>query len=299
MSGDIKDKVEKSINQSGYPLELHISSSLKNNFDIWNNLYYFDYDEEKSRTIDIAAHIRLRKEDYSPFIAHLAIECKKSINKAWVFFGSETVVDYLYSGQLLDHSQIAKNDFVDGSVIWRFNDKLSLHYGDRRTPSFLAHSYQTVKIDSTHHDDDKQDKIKDNLFEALNQVTKYTVYQMNNAIKHMREKFSINSIQPAFFLIYPIIVFDGNMFTGELNGDKVKLTGCNHVILEYRYQPPYVDAPKSFFVDVVKKEYFPHFLNSIETEISNIHRSLKKSSSEITEDVKSYQKYFDTHKKRV
>jgi len=66
------------------------------------------------------------------------------------------------------------------------------------------------------------------------------------------------------------------------------------VILEYRYQPPYVNQPKSFFIDIVKKEYFTHVLDSLETEISNIHESLKKSNSEIIEDAKSYQKYFDS-----
>jgi hypothetical protein len=154
-----------------------------------------------------------------------------------------------------------------------------------------------LKISSKNQDEDKKDKIKNNLFEALNQVTKYTVYQMNNTIKNMRQKFSIDSVHPSFFLIYPIIVFDGNMFTEKLDNDKIKLMDCNHVTLEYRYQPTYVNEPKTYFIDVVKKEYFPHFLNPIETEISNIHMSLKNHLQKSQKMLKLYQKYFNANRK--
>ena len=84
---DIKD-VEETVNRSGYPLELYVTNELRKNYLVWNNQYYFDFDEKKARSVDM--YVPSIDEFVGGHVDYVSIDmvigCNKSDNLAWVFF---------------------------------------------------------------------------------------------------------------------------------------------------------------------------------------------------------------------
>ena len=95
------------------------------------------------------------------------------------------------------------------------------------------------------------------------------------------------NVYPLFIFYLPIIVFDGPMYNGKLTEDKISLEERNHVILEYQYQPKYTKHPQRFLIDIVKKEYFPEFIEIIKEDISKINKSIEANTKKILEITKS------------
>lgn len=76
------------LKKTGFPLEMEILNILNSgNWIARPNDYYYDYDLNIGREIDIRASL-FPHEQASNFNAFpfLAIECKKSQTMAWVFF---------------------------------------------------------------------------------------------------------------------------------------------------------------------------------------------------------------------
>ena len=85
--------IKKEIERSGFPLEMEISSILKEDgWEVLPSSPYLDKDEGKWREIDVKAYKSASEasQDTSikPYRLTLAliIECKKSDEFAWVFF---------------------------------------------------------------------------------------------------------------------------------------------------------------------------------------------------------------------
>ena len=174
MSDVVKRKVAEAINKSGYPLELFVSANLESKKHIpWHNDYYFDYDEGKARTIDMAVS-PINFPSKSSVDVSLAIECKKSAERAWVFFPAKSMTQPESVGQIIDYAHIATSNYEQKTVLWKFDDNLPLHYGKLNEFSSIAHSYQVVKIGQNNFEDDaSRKKTKDDIFEALNQTEIY------------------------------------------------------------------------------------------------------------------------------
>ena len=93
MTKDEIDFIKKEIERSGFPLEIEVSSILKEDgWEVLPSSIYFDEDEKSWREIDIKAYKSAdsssQNESIKPYRLTLAliIECKKSEKFAWVFF---------------------------------------------------------------------------------------------------------------------------------------------------------------------------------------------------------------------
>jgi len=292
MANDIKAKATEAVNTSGYPLELFVSSILtKHHHVAWNNEYFFDFAEQKARSVDIISPaFNHNMNNQVAFGSSVVIECKKSPQTAWVFFEAESVVQSEYSGQIFDYEQYAKGTYENESLIWKFNDKLSLHYGIRNGLSKVALNYQVVRIGEKDLDDSvKQLKAKDTIFEAANQVVKFITYWMAMGERNVLNRFLENGIYPVFNLDYPVIIYDGPLYNGYLKDDRIELEEREHIILKYQYQPPYVQKPKTFLLDVVKKDYFEKLLIILEKEQEIIAAHLDSNKDEFDAHAKTLQ----------
>jgi len=82
-----------------------------------------------------------------------------------------------------------------------------------------------------------------------------------------------------------VIVYDGPMYNGVLDGDKIKLNEIEHVVLEHNYQPPFIDDRLTFLIDIVKKEKFLELLPKLENDVEIIRKSIDDSKEKIEEKV--------------
>src|SRR5690625_2890865 len=94
-SNDLESNLYKDILETGYPFEMEITSRMqKEGWKVLNGSYYIDKDEQKSREIDVVAEIHNSKIFSSDLTLEvmfsMIVEVKKSEDKPWVFFTSES-----------------------------------------------------------------------------------------------------------------------------------------------------------------------------------------------------------------
>lgn len=254
------------IKKSGHPLELELLSILKSTK--WTYLtpqaYYFDEDEQKSRTVDITAtEPPLFNEDgsvYRPLSPlwlqyTLVIECKKT-DRNLVFFPIEQ--EYVES---------------DGQCLWFLEnkhggciiDELAFPHGLGHYDPHISEVALTYEIIPR--------KSKNVLLEAVMQVIKYTSYNIS------RRREGISQDEKSKYLVsiyYPIVVIDGYIWKANYrNGDIESVTKTNHIILQTKYIDNKQGEFKSYAIDIINKKYFKDLLKIIENDKYTLeHRTI-------------------------
>lgn len=256
-NGEIKNII-KYIKASGIPLEIEISDILKQfGWSVRNQAYYYDEEESKARTYDIyAAKLSLLKKSIEFDRHHLAliIECKKS-NKPWLF----------YTTELND-----EEDYLSQYFLWvkPFNKP-------RNNERFKKRELYVARL--LHYFHEKIEKIaiirdiahtgKDDIFEASCQVLK--------GLHHQRKMYG-NTITKLpvnpYTVIYPIIVFDGPLYEVEIIEEEVVVNPIDYI----PYQVSGISSlDESFLIEVMTKNFFPHYLMKLKDEITNITNYLE------------------------
>jgi hypothetical protein len=291
LTNNVKEKVTAAINTTGYPVELFVSSILNSHNHItWANQYFLDYETNQSRTVDIRvpAFFTMTGESNIRFATELVIECKKSPKTAWVFFEYDDITQIDYLGQIFDYEQICKNDFIKNNLLLKFDINLPSHYGIKSKLARIARNYQVVKIGEDDLDDHtKNNKTKDTIFEAINQVTKFTTYTIQTSVENVVKRFKEDKVYPFFFIHYPIIVYDGPLYNGYLKDDKIELEERDHIIVKHQFRPQYAQREKIFLIDVIKKEYFEKLMLELEKESEQIALHLQKNKKEFVKYAES------------
>jgi len=173
----------------------------------------------------------------------LIIECKKSLKHEWVFHTQEKESEFLpLLGTLID--------FVKKIKSTPFADKLT---------NLTASDIMASKLSGLHVFD-KAIKIgifniipsstgKDDFYEATKQII--------SALESMSE--GVKS-----FIVFPTIVFDGEIFEFYQENNETKILPINH--LQFM---SFEEARAGMFpclIDVVRKTYFSEFLRMIERD---------------------------------
>ena len=284
MTDELEEFIRGEIEKSGFPLEIEIYSILEGSraWIPFANDYYYDYDEKKEREIDLTAVPMPQFDDNAniknptePFHLNieLAIECKKNLSHAWVFFTRTCNHCFFYSGQRLDYRQIMTKDFQSSlfEVFLPSPDAGELlHYSivDR-----LASSYTEVKLQNGNGRDD-------DIFIGSTQLIKFIGYRFNEMINRLSD-----SSAKVMILFFPVIVFDGRLYEATLGPQKgLSLKSAKHVLLERRSRLPFGGhEDRSFLIDVVSRDYFRGFLGLIESDIRNIEGAVVKKKRELME----------------
>jgi len=286
----MKDKVEEGINNTGYPLELYTGSTLSKYGElVFYNEYFFDYDAKKARSVDlyVPRFPNKNSKKFGNLSSQIAIECKKSSDTAWVFFEVDSPVLPDFLGQFVDSTQILKKQYHERHLLWDIDENLKFHYSSTDVTK-IAQNFQVVKVGDTNPSDGdkKTSKRKDTIFEAVNQVIKFISFTIKENEKLSLEQWKgLGKVLPVFDLYFPIIIYDGPMFTGILNDEKIKLTEVDHVILEHTYKPNYSDGRLTFLIDIIKKEKLLELLPKLENDVNLILEHIAKNESKINESI--------------
>lgn len=288
MVREFEDYLTQELSKTGYPLEIEISSMLDGRHAVWNNEYFFDWEENKAREIDIST-IALGGGcsglNIAPFsIVHRAvIECKKSETHAWIFLTRPKQVHA--TGQSIDFLSIGTKNLWHnfGSITtlckhWKSFNRAATTYTEIR--------YQGKKS--------KQSEI----FEAKNQLIKFIAYDISKFLKRLRNRnfdFITNHLA---WIYHPIIVFEGKLYEAVVTNGLPQLFERKHLLLYSTYSPPYVaefpnteDPELRYLIDVVRKDFFAEFIEIMEKDYSALCKSVSENKGQLLEKIKKLLSY--------
>lgn len=266
------DYLRNMIKQSGYPLEMEISSLLDGKWqEVINTDSYYDENEMKTRDIDIHAyHVFTFKK--SPLIldASFTVECKVNHNFAWVFFTRPYSYDYLdTTGQYFDGIQGLTENLEQRNNMDLVLEDATLHYSRFRK---IAVCFAEFPISAKKNESGKKE-----IFEATMQLKKYIGYTNEQLLKS-KEPNSIN-------IQFPCIVFDGEMFEAQVKGDKVNVNKAKHVLLT-TYQPSsYSTWDLGFLIDIVHRSYFPRYISQVENSVKSLQQTIEDKKRRILRNI--------------
>lgn len=296
-SRTLEDYLIEKVKESGYPLEIEISTLLDKEYVVFNTQYYFDEEIKQGRDIDIYA-IPYANLDFftddelvektAPFLLRneIAVECKKSKTYAWVFFTRPLVpVTFLHiSGQYLDKfSQTDTPSLVESL----FFDKLVLHYDEFKE---AAIAYDEIKKKKAKKEG--KAKSKREIFKGVNQLVKFICYEKGSPAEPnvFKKDFRI-------WIFFPIIVFDGDMYRVNLELGEPKLEKKKHILVKTSYRSPYTKKVETFLVDVIHHSYFPEFMKKLNLDFLRIRNVILQHHDELVKKAEETKRKYESDRK--
>ena len=253
---------------------------------VFNSEFYFDEETQQGRNIDAyAIPMRLDsefeeiEEKILPFSLQLdlVIECKKSESHAWVFYTRTKLSERSGStvrGQVTTTLPELEQLSPDSSKWFLEQECLKLHYnGFYRA----AVEYDELKKKQTN---EKAGSHRNEIFEAINQLVKSVNY-LNRRVASNLSDLPVKHKRELIMVLFPIIVFDGDMFEVFFKGNKPTLWRKNHIFLSTRRYCPYCKDSKPFTIDVVHRSYFEEFLDSIKQDYLKTGKAISLNHKEL------------------
>jgi hypothetical protein len=295
------DHLKELILKSGFPLEIEIASylaersTLMSDWGIETSAHYLDKDKGIGRELDIKMKIDVSpKKKGSPMIfLNLLIECKSILGNAWVFFKSPHKLEPKYeSTSILDVLDWAPKEHVD------FIRLDGLHF--RKLP--MTNIYNEFILNR------KQSNKRGNLFEAITELAKATNYEVETFASQTRKELDGFTMQDwrenARYLdyveiFYPVIVFDGKMYTVEevQKGKNMTLNPADHVGLLHNYISGNYNVELA--IDVVHRKAFERFIKTIIEDIEIWKKALAGDvGAKFRKEVAKAAKWYSSKRKR-
>lgn len=256
MDKSLENKIKNDILKSGFPLEINTSMVLnKNNWHVVNNSRYYDDEKKNYGEIDIIA--TKKHPDYSNVNNVLIVECKKYHEGEWVFFKQDKISINVFN------LNIAESGKKLSSYNWFNTNMIKNHYYSKNS----MYTYYIVPHSKGHNE--INEKKSQMIYNAISQVVNALIFYLNRD-SEILDKNNINEIS----LIYPIIVFDGPLYSAFIKDDDIELKEENHIQLSFSLQlkkPMEIQwdlknrkiiKQKDIIIDIVKKEYLPEFLQN-------------------------------------
>jgi hypothetical protein len=257
----IEEELKADIKKSGFPLEMDVNYILRNKkWNVINEAYYLDQDENKARYIDIIA-TRLEQVEASKINrlnVTLVIECKRSIEKPWVFY-------------MVPKGEIHKPD-IGQIALMKNNSQPALSPPDYRlfwNSHYFSSGIDKVAIRGYVAFADG----KNGLNTAINQSLKALIYSRNVGSKLLPKLPP--KYQGIVVIYYPLVIFDGKMYECEKDGSDIRLSKATYIQYEIHYGISENISEETFLVDVVERDFLNDYLNLVDNEISLISAELK------------------------
>jgi hypothetical protein len=269
MNEELKQKLLKEINKSGFPLELNVIEKLRNaEIIVYPNLNFSD-DADKPREIDAYAVIsdRIDCEQEWPFgCIHLDlfVECKSSPDKPWVFFNDPGDINSMFG--LVDRLEWLSDLDV--------KDSLPLLVSCQHT-ALKEHHYNSgswgsvVPVARTYCEAFGKDAGKD-IYQAVTNIWHTLDFQkrwFESSRSEMREMPKKRTI-----FMHGVIVYRGVLVAAEKVDDSFELTETPHIML--RTTDCVTDKSLPFgsqretVIDIVHEDFFEDYLTICQKDMN-------------------------------
>jgi hypothetical protein len=263
------DRIRRRVLKTGHPSEIEVGNVLRNNGWIVGNEYpYIDKESSKLRTADVYA-MKLGSSLPLWGVA-LLIECKKSEKHEWIFYTQQKMKEFLpglYT--LVDFlTKLGKSPISDryGELLKETNtySLLGARYPAEKRAELLSKVSgihvlnETIRMGVLRAVTSPKGKDKDDFYEATQQVI--------SALQGTSE--GVKSL-----VVFPVIVFDGEIFEFYQEGNDWKVLPTNH--LQFTTFQKTETGVLPCLIDVVRKTYFPDYLTIIERDFSILDEFMK------------------------
>ncbi len=263
---DLKLKIAEDIKKTGYITELKVAQILAE--DKWKTTFgksYQDFDEGKSREIDIVAYKVLNDKDVNlQLVFNLSVEIKHEPTYPWVIFMTKDPwSSYGWSILHCGESYMKESGTIFGPD--DLNNK-PLCRSDGKTGSSFYEAFK--KSDAT-----------SKIFKALIGASKAAYFQKEQWGEHPdNTKYNVkNQVILEFFI--PLVVVEGQLFEAHLEKEDVLVKESTWVPIKLDYSSPNYskdDRDIRFHPYLSSKDGLPTFLNIMGGWISLISSNFKK-----------------------
>lgn len=244
------ERVKEDLKKSGFPTEIWVSSILlKHGWDVQNQVYYLDAEENKGRTVDVVAHKAffetMGKHDRLNF--SLVIECKKS-EKPWVFYSSsrEPLVAFIHSIAAI--KEVSHPDTSKSTAYRKW-------IGD-----FHYTKCKNIAVNSNEPFTKGQGN---SITTAIHQVTKATTFLFEEVKK------SVNLITMLPVSVYiPLIIFDGNLYECQPKADDLEVVKRSSFLYS-------IVSQNVFLIDILELSFLDEYLDMLDSEVLSLKDAIK------------------------
>lgn len=287
------DFILEKLAQSGYPLEICISSIISSNdeWEVFPNQYYFDEDIKTSREIDIKASSivdailirRGRKDPLLPAInLSMFIECKKSGGNAWVFFRTPLPTEQI--SELRQIKVFSSFDVIDIRRPFEIQMMCKVDGTHFDKCEVVSTAYEEIDIPNG-KDTHKPDRRTDNIYKAAFSLIKAINYEIS--ISKIKGKKSIetqfyygNTPQFVFVdIFYPVIVVEGDLYEAIMkdgDGSSIKKRQYIQLIVSY--------GDEHYTIDVVSKDHFSEYFRQINEDLTKFLERIDANAAKLLDE---------------
>ncbi|HEU0074167.1 MAG TPA: hypothetical protein VFS30_09155 [Dehalococcoidia bacterium] len=229
MSGDLKKKVSEWLDYHGGPVELQTARSFQEaGFNISQGIHFVDNLTQKLRECDLLAFMQQvvapRGCPTFAVATTFLVECKRSKKHPWVAFvvkDQDHFGNQAYSAYHWIMDKLARERIVD--LIATQWDKVPTIYNDRPT------AYSISQVNLGDKNEAKHDDGSNRAFSAVAQLLDATEARLQR-IEEAREPQRCH-------LLFPVLVFDGQLFEYSLGEAGPTLEETNETTLVLRNRP--------------------------------------------------------------
>lgn len=282
------------IEKKGYPLEKNVIAILREKgWDTYPSVHFYDKDSGKDRELDIRAEKEIHLEALDQLLVNirLLIQCKKIPGNAWVFFEGPMANQTIFAGfpkiiTVLDAFEHVSHECLRYIV----SPVLELHYHQ----GFLSSSYCEIILDSK-----ISNKRDSNLWEAVVSLIKAIGAETQECLQHECISDLIDELKKGqvldwasegapqcIYLVYPLVVFEGEMYSAKFPLNKKNLNKTNYIHLFTNYKS--ANYREELSIDVIEKQILCKYLNMIENDLDLFKKCLEENGETfINEQVKT------------
>lgn len=272
-TNNLKAKLLKNLEETGYPVELKVDNILwEYGWRVeYHNAYYFDEDEQKGREVDIQAYNVAYSKKYGVGVA-LALICqvKKSLKKPWVILSTEK------SGE--ETGGYGRLHYTVGKIN---SNLLSFSEIERRSTTD-----QFTRIGRSYCEGFKSTNAKSVIFEALTTAVKASEYWLKREKEAIEGDKTTSINNEGHFrhvtFVDPVVILDGLLYEAYLDDDaQLRLNEIEHIPISFAYVSGGYSRSR-YLVEIVTLNKLPTLLLRKHKWITDIKNTminkLRKSS---------------------
>jgi hypothetical protein len=272
-------QIRDALQYSGYLLEQRICPILeKFKYNVITNTPYEDIDSGESRELDADAtrSIKLSESEdiLDSFEVEILIACKNN---------HFPIVCFTRKATFLGQFDIA---VACCSVPWFFEgvpmeyelaDVVS-HY---RECEYIATQFCTVKHGAGGKNEANHGELYGTLY-GLCKATRSKEKEYNEYIKVNADHQSSKEAALFIKIIYPVILFSGDLYECKTKGSRYKIKENDHMVLIHSISSRNMKA--NYCIDMIKESYLPKYLSNVANETEKMRKLFLRNIKELKEN---------------
>ncbi|CRK80324.1 hypothetical protein [Neobacillus massiliamazoniensis] len=256
---ELIEKLKKDLLDTGFPLELSISNTLKRNgWGVIHNSYYIDRDDQKGREIDLIARTfqykEIDEEKFQEIAFSLIIEIKKAVKKPWVIFTTEK------RGLLEDFYRLKYVSSGFNIETYRLNEVLFSN-GPKVNETLGRNFYEGFSGNGA----------RDDIYKALTGTVK--------ALEHFKE-VSVYKTEAAGRLMEifeSLVIIEGKLYEAFLDEDgELQVEERQYIQSTFNYLSPNYNTGDGNIVSIITIDYLKDLLLDRRNRLEDIFRGYLK-----------------------